>query len=151
MQQPLHGSCAKKIKPFNFGRCCLFCAKESDLNFHSGPKVHPVQTLHFQTTISKLCLQRGDEWADIVKGRLEIVSDLPAADAVYHQTCSVYFENRKRLPPNSFSSDKDDKRIKHGQQKDDMKAAAFENVYSFFCDNDNEQMTVNDLIKKMKE
>ena len=32
-----------------------------------------------------------------------------------------------------------------------MKAAAFEKVYSFFRVNDNEQMTVSDLINKMKE
>ena len=71
----------------SLNKTLLLPRKEGDARRCS--KVHPVQTLDFQTTISKLCLQHGDEWADIVKGRLEFVFDLPAADAVYHQTTAT--------------------------------------------------------------
>ena len=66
---------------------------------------------------------------------------------------AFYFRSRKRLPPKSFASDQDKKRVKLGRPKVQRKADAFKKVASFLCvcDNDHEQITVNDLINKMKE
>ncbi|XP_067654113.1 ankyrin repeat domain-containing protein 17-like [Haliotis asinina] len=35
-------------------------------------EVHPVRTLEFQSTIQKICQERGDEWAQDVQGKLEM-------------------------------------------------------------------------------
>ena len=48
--------------------------------------------------IQQVCKVINDEWAETVRGKLEFAQDLHAADAVYHQACSVNFwtENRFR-------------------------------------------------------
>lgn len=135
---------------FDFAKCCLFCGKEANLDSRSGPKVYPVRTLDFERTIFQVCSQRCDEWADIVRSRLEFVSDLPAADAVYHQNCSLCFRSRKR-PPQFTQSHQGNKQVKLGRPKDERKAEAFEKVATYLVQNENEQITVNDLIIKMKE
>lgn len=45
----------------------------------------------FRIQIEALCTQRGDEWAELVRGRLQFVHELPAVDAVYHQVWNVNF------------------------------------------------------------
>lgn len=42
-----------------------------------------------------ICDERRDEWSAEVRGRIESVNDLHAADAVYHQSCSVNFRTKK--------------------------------------------------------
>ena len=145
---------------FDFEKCCLFCSQEAQIDVRSGSKVHAVRTLDLENTISKVCSARGDDWANTVKSRLEFVADLPSADAIYHQTCSLLFRNKKRL--STVASDKDVKQRKLGRPKDEKKAVAFEKVASFLrdsrdrkkglstvsSDNAKDQITVNDLIKK---
>ncbi|CAG2255761.1 unnamed protein product [Mytilus edulis] len=60
--------------------------------------VYPVRTSEFQCKIEDICRQREDEWALEVRGRLAFVQDLHAADALYHQTCSVNFRTLKQTP-----------------------------------------------------
>jgi hypothetical protein len=47
--------------------------------------------------IISVCKMRDDEWALDVRGRLEFVQDLHAADALYHQQCSVNFRTLSTL------------------------------------------------------
>lgn len=60
--------------------------------------MYPVRTSDFQTKIEDVCKMRDDEWALDVRGRLEFVQDLHAADALYHQQCSVNFRTLKQIP-----------------------------------------------------
>lgn len=49
-------------------------------------------------TILATCCEIQDEWSDIVQARIMQVHNLPAADTVYHQTCSVNFRTGKQIP-----------------------------------------------------
>ena len=41
-----------------------------------GIDVFPVRTFEFQKTIEDICVQRGDDWADKVLGRIQSTNDL---------------------------------------------------------------------------
>ncbi|CAC5372575.1 unnamed protein product [Mytilus coruscus] len=89
---------------FSYKDHCLFCGKEVQKCKLKGNDVFPVRTDDFQRRIEQVCNDRDDEWAPEVRGRLECISDLHAADALYHQTCSVNFRTSKKVPE-AFSPD----------------------------------------------
>ena len=70
----------------------------------------------FQDFIAQICKERNDEWSEIVLGRLEYAQDLHAADAVYHQACSVNFRTGKQVPLQHCSDDGSDKDTRQPQQ-----------------------------------
>ena len=84
---------------FSYKDHCLFCGVHDR---YAGKKkkfkLIPVRTTDFQTKISEICTKRRDHWSDVVKGRLAYVNDLHAADAVYHQVCSINFRTGKQVP-----------------------------------------------------
>ena len=57
-----------------------------------------VRTIEMKDTIFAVCQERGDSWADSVQARILHIHDLHAADAVYHQICSVNFRTKKQIP-----------------------------------------------------
>lgn len=128
----------------------FFCGNVAELGKTKGPSVWAVRTLDFKDSVFKACAERNDEWAEKVKRRLECVSDLPAADAIYHQICSANFRTKRKLPQ-SFTSEHGQKRSKPGRPVDKEKADAFLKVAEFLKDNDTEQLTINDLIDQMKQ
>ena len=67
--------------------------------------VFPVRTVGFKDMLLTSCNERGDAWADIVKGRVLHVHALHAADAVYHQVCSVNFRTKKQMPADHQNSE----------------------------------------------
>ena len=108
----------------------------------------------FQDSIAQICKERNDEWSEMVLGRQEYAQDLHAADAVYHQACSVNFHTGKQVPLQHCSddgSDKDTKRPWQGRPDDTGKATAFLKVVKFLEENDEEQITITDLVNKMQE
>lgn len=90
-----------KLHLFNFRTHCFICGqavKDKEIG------MYPVRTNDFQTTVLKVCQERNDEWAVAVRGRIETINGLHAADAIHHQTCSVNFRTRKAVPK-AFSPD----------------------------------------------
>ena len=77
---------------FHYDRDCLFCGRSA----HVGQFCE--DSFEFKDTLLKSCNERGDAWAVIVKVRVLHVHDLHAADAVYHQVCSVNFRTKKQMP-----------------------------------------------------
>jgi hypothetical protein len=57
----------------------------------SNNDVRAAMTLELKASILKRCKVRNDDWSLVVKGRLETIIDLPAAEAVYHSTCLTRF------------------------------------------------------------
>ena len=60
--------------------------------------------------VRKVCQERADDLAEEVRARILQVNDLPAADAIYHQSCSSNFYTKKQIPstfsfeqPSTFS------------------------------------------------
>lgn len=88
---------------------CLFCDTFVDFKSHYKSKSEhiKVRTIEFSETIKGCCENRCDEWSFNVKGRLKYyLHDLPAADCVYHHTCSVNFPSGKNIPSAYSSTDR---------------------------------------------
>ena len=55
--------------------------------------------MDFQDKILQACNEFKGEWPDLVSDRvLFVLKDLPVADAVYHNICSVNFRTGKQVP-----------------------------------------------------
>ena len=61
-----------------------------------------INTFDFVTTIKDVCDKRQDQWALLVKGKIEYFrGDLCAADCVYHNTCYKNFRTGKKFRTNT--------------------------------------------------
>ena len=99
-------------------------------------------------TILAACQERGDTWADAVQARILHAHDLHAADAVYYQVCSINFRTKKQIPTCAVH-ESSSKRAKLGRPQDRERTQAFLEVASFLEENDDEQITIQDLIGRM--
>lgn len=154
------GISRRSTKPqFRWNEHCLFCGGSAKFDGKKrGFEVIPVRTIDFQDSIAEVCQERNDTWAETVLGRLEFANDLHAADAVYHQQCSVNFRTGKQVPLQYFSTTSPHtdgqpaKRARQsGRPSDATRTTAFVKVTQFLEDNDEEVLTVNDLCEKMNE
>ena len=57
-----------------------------------------VTTLETKHTVLQAYFERKDKWAEVVRARILHVHDLPAADAIYHQACSMNLRTKKQIP-----------------------------------------------------
>ena len=109
-----------------------------------------VKTITFKNSVLEVCHRRGDAWAESVEARLLHVQDLPSADAIYHQECNVNFRTDKQIPTVHQISKACLKRAKMGHPQADERTDVFLEVASFLEENDDEQITINDLINRME-
>ena len=132
---------------FSYKEHCLFCGNPDTYDHRraKGHKLIQVRTREFQTEIQKLCDTRRDKWSERVKGRFNSINDLFAADAVYHQVCSVNFRTNKSIP-HQFATEECPQAKRGRPQKE-----AFLKVAAYLQENDDEQKTISDLIEKMKQ
>lgn len=86
---------SRSKQQFMFASQCLFCGQTAKKDKKRSIEVYYVRTVDFQKNILMICNERRDEWSAEVPGRMECVNDLRAADAVYHQSCSVNFRTKK--------------------------------------------------------
>ena len=135
---------------FSFKTDCFFCGRPAKLGRKRKYDVLQVKTIGLKDSVLSVCHERADSWSDTVKARILHVHDLHAADAVYHQTCSVNFRTKKQMPMAQTTAD-DLKRPKLGRPQDDRRAEAFLHVAGYLEDNDDEQTTINDLIDFMNQ
>ncbi|XP_071168115.1 uncharacterized protein [Mytilus edulis] len=135
---------------FDFKHHCLFCGNEATDSKKKDKNVFQVRTDDFDSHIQDACDLRNDDWAAEVRGRLESVSDLHAADAVYHQACSVNFCTCKNTPvfrsPISPDAKPENKRGRPALQED-----GFYKIVDFLKHHDDEQISISDLVEKMNE
>ena len=131
---------------------CLFCGTGDR---HQGrQKDHvlvPVRTFDFQDNIRKKCGDRADEWGETVLSRINFVQDLHAADAMYHQSCSVNFRTMKQIPECFRSDTHSSKKRKTGRPVAMDREQAFLKVVDNLEANDEELTTVQDLISQMAD
>jgi predicted secreted protein len=90
----------KEESSFSFKTDCFYCGTEVKFDGKKGATSgFKVTTIETKNTVLEICSKRGnDSWAEIVRGRLLHVHDLPAADAIYHQACSVNFRTETQIP-----------------------------------------------------
>ena len=137
---------------FSFKTDCFFCGTKVEFGLNSKRKrlseAFSVTTIETKDTILKICSERNDEWSEAVSAWLMNVHDLPAAD----QTCNVNFRTNRQLPQ-LYETDElpAAKKRKVGRPQNEEKKQAFVKVAKFLEDNDDEQITVGDLVEKMEE
>ncbi|CAC5386695.1 unnamed protein product [Mytilus coruscus] len=135
-------------KQFSFQEDCLFCGN-STIETTAKRRlfdVHAVQTTEFQTTVEQICIERNDEWATEVKGRIEFARDLHVVDAIYHSSCSTNFRTGKNVPL-LFSPKTNKSQIKRGRPNTNYQH--FLKVLDFLEGNYDEQLTIKDLVDRM--
>ncbi len=125
---------------FNFSTDCFFCGNPAIFGRKRNCDVVLVETVEVRDTILAVCHERGDTWADNVRARILHVHDLHAADAVYHQVCSVNFRTKKQTPAVHDHNMSTPKRAKPkpGRPPDKKRTDAFLEVASFLEENDDE-------------
>lgn len=144
---------------FSFPIQYLFCTnsindeREKSKKKKSDETVHFVRTLDFDDSIKKVCEERQDDWSRQVYSRLVSMSDMHAADAVYHHSCSTYFRSGRGIPDRYCSSGQRDskKRKTGGRPEDPKRHQAFLHAATFLLENDDETVTINDLCNVMKK
>lgn len=139
---------------FSFQTDCFYCGTFANLNEKkkSADKVSKVTTIETKDTVLEICSNRGhDSWAEIVKARVMSVNDLPAADALYHHSCSSNFRTGKQIPKQYTSNQSSFKKRASGRPHDMEKTEAFLKTMLFLKENDDEQITLQDLVMKMDE
>lgn len=92
--------------------------------------------------------EQDDEWSVEVRGRTEFVNDIYAADALYHQTCSVNFRTGKTIPQ-LFSPDSAKKGQKRGRPV--SHSESFQEIVEYLKKHEDEQVAVSHLVDKMTE
>ena len=133
---------------------CFFCGHEvvktrssADFDDYSF-----VKTDGFVRTILSHCKQRNDDWANIIQGRIAYFgNDLHAADCLYHRSCDINFRTNYGIPMRHSGGSTTKKPRKVGRPMNMDQEQAFLRMCAFFEDNDEEQLTVTDLAKKMTE
>ena len=95
-----------------------------------------------------MCHERGDDWENAVQARTLHVHDLHAADSVYHRVCSVNFRTMKHI---LAVHEHEVKQVKLGRPQQKQQVDPFLEVARFLEENDDEQITLYDLIQHMEE
>jgi len=87
-----------------------------------------------------------------VSGRIASIIDLPAADALYHQSCSVNFRTKRQIPK-AFQSDVSPCKIQKSPGRPEAidTNEAFKIVISYIEENEGSVLTMNELINLMEE
>ena len=85
--------------------------------------------------------------------RTEYSQDLHASDTVYHRQCSTNFRTFKQilLTYRDLKEEDNLNPSKRGRPSDTERERAFLQVTRYLEDNDEEQITINDLIDKMND
>ena len=78
------------------------------------------------------------------------MSDLHAADCVYHQSCSVKFTTGRNIP-HQYQCAEEYKRAKVGRPENELKRSEFLKTCDLLENNDEEQVTISDLVSFMVE
>ena len=87
-----HSVLSSTEKSFNVNGDCFFVGEQ-----RKKIDVSKVTTIEMKGTILAICSGRRDAWGDAVQARMMHIHDLPAADAVYHQTCSAISAQESRF------------------------------------------------------
>ena len=141
---------------FDYKTDCIFCGCSDPYDGKKSEfRLTPARTFDLRETILQACERYHSEWVNTVKPRVLFISDLLAADVVYHKQCAVNFNTGKQMPQIFASRQSEDPTVPKyrklsGRPKDEVRNEAFLQVTRYLEDNDDEQTTVNDLIDRMR-
>ena len=135
---------------FQLNSDCSFCGQPAiNQAKRKSSEVISVRTIEFKEKILAVCRQRGDSWGATVQARTLPAHDLHAADAVYHHICSNNFQTNKQIPAAHQTETSCVKKLKLGRPELQERTDAFLEVVSYLEENDDEQITISDLIRRV--
>lgn len=82
---------------------------------------------------------------------MDYAQDLPAVEAVYHQVCNVNFRTGKQIPLQLQEPSPKTPKISKGRPENTTQSDAFMKAIEYLEKNDDEQITISDLVNKMGE
>ena len=83
---------------FDYKTNFIFCSCADPYDgMKSEFRLISARTLELRNTILQACERYNNELVNTVKPRVLFVSDIPAADVVYHKQCSVNFYTGKQM------------------------------------------------------
>lgn len=140
--------------PYSNKKDCLFCGQQIAKGSHGhDDPASQVLTKSSPQTLLGHCEERSDDWAFIVKGRiLYFGNDLRAPDCVYHKQCSINFRTGRDIPeqfrvgPATIR-----KRKRPGRPTNEDQEQAFLKLCVYLERNDEEQLTVSDIVTIMRD
>ena len=141
-------TCAKDVQYTNAK--AISDITKAQPNCSSTGNLRPQTLSAFQAAVRQICIELSATWAHTVRGRHEFAEDVHAADAIYHQVCSTNFRTSKQLP-STFQATSGEKRRRIGRPIDTAEEEAFINVTKYLEDNDDEQITIRDIVNKMRD
>ncbi len=139
-------------RQFQFNTDCFFCGQVAvNLGKRKSQEVVAVRTVELKENVLAICRERGDDWAAAVQARILPVHDLHAVDAVYHHLCSNNFRTKKQIPTAYQTETNPAKKMKLGRPQLQERNDAFLEAISYLKENDDEQITIYDLIARMED
>ncbi|KAF2891118.1 hypothetical protein ILUMI_15055 [Ignelater luminosus] len=141
--QPVDLECVTRssLPNFEFKTQCFLCTNIIDDDFYKKeekkPKakrriVYHVRTLITKNSVNKAANKRNAKWSEDVKLRLSAVSNLVAAESLYHDDCYRTF----------FISILNG--VKRGRPECDTIAAAMEEIYAFLENSEDYQRSISE-------
>ena len=109
-------------KSHDFNGDCFSCGTPVDGGEQRKKvDVFKATTIEMKDTILPIFSERRDAWSDTVQARIMHIHDLPAADAMYHKTCSVNFRTGKQIPKVFVTEEPAHKKRRLGRPQDEEK------------------------------
>ena len=137
------------VDVFNWKSHCFLCDRPAviDTRHPHRNDTFSARTLPLMKTILEICSSRNDSWGVSVKGRLNTISDLVSAEAVYHRKCYTSFHRSNSAKPGVGKSSSDNA---IGRPIDTAMQEAFDRMCESLERADDEVNTLDDLVIKMK-
>ena len=139
---------------FDWKSCCFFCGKLASVDDRHQERsdIHVASTLELYDSILDVCAKRMDAWSLEVQGRLQSCNDFVAAEAVYHQQCSVDFRLGRNKSELDLSCLSDRDKGKSGKRKSCCMTESFLEMCEWLEDPmDSELWTLIELRERMVE
>ena len=107
-----------------------------------------VKSDFFQQEVKAERIETKYTWANEVLARIEYSRDLMASNSVYHKCCSIKFRLEKYTEGDCYEPLSRNRKTVSGQMFDIKREDAFMQAVNYLLENDEEQLTIHDLITK---
>ena len=112
---------------------------------------YKVKSDSFQHEVKAKCVKTKYSWANEVHGRIEYSRYLMASSSVYHKCCSIEFRLGKYPEEDCYEPLSKNRKTVSGQMFDIKREDAFLQAVNYLLENNEEQLTIHDLITKMDQ
>ena len=143
---------------FCYDTKCLFCCKTIQEYMFKAESQRSEKHLSykervdsFQQEVKSKCVETKYTWVNEVLARIEYSRYLMASNSVYHKCCSIGFRLGKYPEEDCYEPLSKNRKTVSGQMFDVKREDTFLQAVNYLLENDEEQLTIHDLITKMSQ